>query len=706
MKQIISSKGKVWIEDMPDPICGPNELLIQNIASVLSIGTEKDSIEVRKKSPLKILRERPDLMQKAKQLMSKEGLVKAYKIGMETLREPIALGYSCSGLVVDIGKDISNFKVGDHVSCMGYGANHAEFVIVNKNLCAKLPKNISFKEGAFGTLGAIAMQGVRRANISVGENIAVIGLGLIGNLTIQILKASGCNVVGFDINDYKINFSKKFCDETYNVIKSDIKSIINKHTNGYGFDKVIITASSKTNSPITFSIDLIRKKGKIILVGNVPIEIPRDDFYNKEADFLISTSYGPGRYDPEFEEKGKYMPLEYIRWSEKENLSSFLKLISEKKINIISLISLEFSIDEGNKAYEVLNKNRDIIGIIINYAKKENKKQVIMNLPNLSKNKVKENYINVGLIGVGNFAKSVHLPNLKKIKEYNIRALCSNSGLNLKQIGKKYNADYVTTDYHKIIEDDNIDLIIITTRHDTHAKITIDSLINNKHTFVEKPIAILKEDIKNIRKVANGSKGLLFVGFNRRFAPFTEMIKRDIKEIPGPKIIDYYIKTNNLPLDHWSLDPEFGGGRIIGEMIHFVDYIQYLINDEIIDISSQHIEKNNDKIKTIDDVCVNLKYKNGSIGNIIYSSIGSERFPKEIIQIHCGLNSYLLNDYKKLYIYTNKIRKKKLWHQNKGHFNELLRIRDTLMSGESLFDINQINLVHQTVFKIIDRIYT
>jgi predicted dehydrogenase/threonine dehydrogenase-like Zn-dependent dehydrogenase len=706
MKQIISSKGKVWIEDMPDPICGPNELLIQNIASVLSIGTEKDSIEVRKKSPLKILRERPDLMQKAKQLMSKEGLVKAYKIGMETLREPIALGYSCSGLVVDIGKDISNFKVGDHVSCMGYGANHAEFVIVNKNLCAKLPKNISFKEGAFGTLGAIAMQGVRRANISVGENIAVIGLGLIGNLTIQILKASGCNVVGFDINDYKINFSKKFCDETYNVIKSDIKSIINKHTNGYGFDKVIITASSKTNSPITFSIDLIRKKGKIILVGNVPIEIPRDDFYNKEADFLISTSYGPGRYDPEFEEKGKYMPLEYIRWSEKENLSSFLKLISEKKINIISLISLEFSIDEGNKAYEVLNKNRDIIGIIINYAKKENKKQVIMNLPNLSKNKVKENYINVGLIGVGNFAKSVHLPNLKKIKEYNIRALCSNSGLNLKQIGKKYNADYVTTDYHKIIEDDNIDLIIITTRHDTHAKITIDSLINNKHTFVEKPIAILKEDIKNIRKVANGSKGLLFVGFNRRFAPFTEMIKRDIKEIPGPKIIDYYIKTNNLPLDHWSLDPEFGGGRIIGEMIHFVDYIQYLINDEIIDISSQHIEKNNDKIKTIDDVCVNLKYKNGSIGNIIYSSIGSEKFPKEIIQIHCGLNSYLLNDYKKLYIYTNKIRKKKLWHQNKGHFNELLRIRDTLMSGESLFDINQINLVHQTVFKIIDRIYT
>ena len=373
MREIISSRGRVWVDKVPDPTCGPKEILVQNIASLISSGTEKDSIEVRK-GPLKILRERPDLKKKAKQLMSKEGLIKAYKIGMETLREPIALGYSCAGIVLEVGENVSQIKVGDRIACMGYGANHAEFVVVTENLCAKLPENLSFKEGGFGTLGAIAMQGVRRADISVGENIAVIGLGLIGSLTVQILKASGCNVVGFDLNDYKIEFSKKFCNGAYNVKNTDIEAIKNTYTNGYGFDKVLITAGAKTNEPIVFALDLIMKKGKVILIGRTPIEIPREPFYEKEADFLISTSYGPGRYDPEFEEKGKYMPLEYIRWNEKENLASFLKLIAENKINVESLISKEFNIEEADKAYEILNKDSNVFGIIINYGSKKHTK--------------------------------------------------------------------------------------------------------------------------------------------------------------------------------------------------------------------------------------------------------------------------------------------------------------------------------------------
>ena len=705
MKKIISSRGKVWVDKVPDPTCGSKEILIQNIASVISSGTEKDSIDVRKKGALKILRERPELKKVAKQLMNKEGLVKAYKIGMETLREPIALGYSCAGIVLEVGENVSQIKVGDRVACMGYGANHAEFIIVKENLCTKLPENVSFKEGAFGTLGAIAMQGVRRADSSVGENIAVIGLGLIGSLTVQILKASGCNVVGFDISDYKIEFCKKYCNGTYSIKKADIVTIKNKYTNGYGFDKVLITAGAKTNDPIVFALDLIRKKGKVVLIGSTPIEIPREPFYEKEADFLISTSYGPGRYDPEFEEKGKYMPLEYIRWNEKENLASFLKLIAENKINVESLISKEFNIEEANKAYDVLNNDRNIFGIVIKYAQKNHIKNTVLELSNTAKNKVNKGAINVGLIGVGSFARNYHLPNLDKIKTFNIKALCSNHGYKAKKIGEKYNVDYITTDYHKIINDDDIDLIIIITRHDTHAEIAIESLKKNKHTLVEKPLALQEKDIETVIEFAKRSKGLLFVGFNRRYAPFTEKIKENINDIPGPKIINYYVKTNILPFNHWALDPEIGGGRIIGEMVHFIDYLNYLIDDEVIDITAHQINKNNNKIKTIDDVSISLKYKDESIGNIVYSSVGSEKFPKETVHVHTGSKSFVIDDFKKLYTYSNRVRIKKLWRQDKGHLNELLQVHESLISEKVLFDLNQIYLTHKMAFRVIDKIY-
>jgi predicted dehydrogenase/threonine dehydrogenase-like Zn-dependent dehydrogenase len=704
MKKIVSSRGNVWIDELPEPMCGPKEILVQNIASVISSGTEKDSIEVRKKSPVSILREYPDLKRKAKKLMSKEGLIRAYKLGMEKLKEPIALGYSCAGIVIEVGPDVSNINAGDHVACMGYGANHSEFVVVTENLCCKLPKNVSFKAGAFGTLGAIAMQGVRRAEVSVGENVAIIGLGLIGSLVVQILKASGCNVIGFDLNNYKIEFSKKYCDGAYNVRNADITLIKNEFTKGIGFDKVLITAGANTNEPIVFALELIRKKGKIVLIGNTKIEIPREPLYKKEADFLISTSYGPGRYDTEFEEKGRYIPLEYVRWNEKENLASFLKLLSENKIDAESLISKEFLIDEADKAYEFL-KNDETFGLVINYAEKIYSKNTVLELDNSSKKVLKKNTINVGLIGIGSFAKSYHLPNLNKIKQYNINALCSKSGYKLKSIGRKYNANYITTDYQKILDDENIDLVIISTQHDTHAEIAIESLKRNKHTFVEKPLAIKESDFESVIKHAKESQGQLFVGFNRRFAPFTKLIKKKIINIPGPKIINYYIKTDNLPIDHWSLDPEKGGGRIIGEMVHFIDYLNYFINEELIDMAAYKIDRNNEKIKTIDDVSVSLKYPDGSIGNIVYSSIGSEEFPKETIHIHTGSKSFVIDDFKNLYSYSNSVRKKKLRRQNKGHYNELKEVQEALNFQKTLFDLNQVYLTHKYTFDVIDKIY-
>jgi predicted dehydrogenase/NADPH:quinone reductase-like Zn-dependent oxidoreductase len=704
MKKVVSSRGKIWIDQVPDPICNKKHILVNNIASVISLGTEKDSIEVRKKSPITTIRERPDLKRKAMKLISSAGFFKAYKIGMERLREPISLGYSSAGIVLETDEKIKNIKVGDHVSCMGYGANHAEFVIVTENLCHKLPENVSFKEGGFGTLGAIAMQCVRRANVSVGENIAVIGLGLIGNLTVQILKASGCTVVGFDLNDFKIEKSKNCCDGAYNSKKIDINSIKEKFTNGHGFDKAIITAGANTNDPIIFALELIRKKGKVILVGRTPIEIPREPFYEKEADFLISTSYGPGRYDLEFEEKGKYMPLEYIRWNEKENLASFLKLISERKIDVNSLISKEFSIEEADKAYEMLDRN-DVFGLVINYAEKINTDNTVLRLENISKNKINKNTINVGIIGIGSFARASHLPNLNKLDGYNITGLCSNSGHKVKKIGEKYNVDYVTSDYNKILNDENIDLVLICTRHDTHAEIAIESLRKNKHTFVEKPLAIRESDIDKIIEYAKNSKGQLFVGFNRRFAPFTKIIKNDIINNPGNKIMNYYIRTDDLPLNHWALDSDIGGGRIIGEMVHFIDYLNFVLNEEVEDISAYQVDRNNDKINTVDDVSVTLKYKDGSIGNLVYSSIGSKEYPKETVYLHTGSTSYVLEDFKTLYTYSNKVKRNKLRRKNKGHLNELKEVKNALISQKELFDLNNLYSTHKIAFDILNKIH-
>ena len=653
MKIIVSSRGNVQLDEVPEPICGPKEILVQNVVSVISSGTEKDSLEVRKKNPLLTLKDRPDLKQKARKLMDKEGLLKAYKIGMETLKEPITLGYSCAGIVIEVGNEVSTVKVSDHVACMGLSANHAEFVVVTENLCSRLPANVSFRQGAFGTLGAIAMQGVRRANISVGENIGVIGLGLLGVITVQILKASGCTVVGFDINNTKIDFSKKYCNNSYNIKNLDITSIKNTYTAGYGFDKIIITAGTSSNDPIVLAMDLIRKKGTVVLVGRTRIEIPRDSFYEKEADFLISTSYGPGRYDPEFEEKGKYMPLEYVRWNEKENLSSFLKLISEQKIDVESLISKEYNIEEADKAYTQLNTDKDVLGLIINYSQKP-ARNIVLDLSSSIKKETKKNGINVGLIGVGSFAKYYLLPNFNKIDEFNIRAFCSNNSYKIKPLGKKYNVNYITTDYHKILDDENIDLVVISTRHDSHATIAVESLNRNKHTFIEKPLAINEKDLENVITSAKKSHGQLFVGFNRRFAPFTEIIKKEITDVPGPKIINYNVKSDPIPFNHWAVDPDKGGGRIIGEMIHFIDYLNYLIGTGIKEITAYPINRNNNKIKTIDDVNVIFNYLDGSIGNILYSSMGSERFPKENVQIHTGSKSFIIDDFKTFYCYANK----------------------------------------------------
>ena len=642
-------------------------------------------------------RERPDLVKKVKNIMKSQGIISTYKLIKEKLNEPNLLGYSSAGIVVNVGKDVKSFKVGDRVACGGGGyAVHAEIIHVPENLCVKVPDGVLLKDAAYTTVGAIALQGVRRADIRVGESVAVIGLGLVGLLTVQILKAAGCRVIGFDISEERVKLAKKLgVDAAGKIGDIDIFSAVDVFTHGMGVDAVIITASTQSNEPVINALQMIRKKGKVVVVGAVGMNIPREPFYQKEGDFLISTSYGPGRYDPQYEEKGIDYPIAYVRWTERRNMEAFLNLVKEKKINTNDLTTHIFSIENATEAYNIIKEGKGI-GVLIEYGKEEKDmpRVILTREENISK---KRGVIRVGLIGAGNFAKRFHLPNLAKIKDFEIYAIASTTGANAKYIAKKYGAKYATTDYRKMIEDKDIDAVIISTRHNTHAKIAMEALKHGKHVFVEKPAAMNEEDLNELLKVAKNSGKILMVGFNRRYSPLTQKAREYLKKTSGPIIINYRVNAGKLPKDHWIYDPEEGGGRIIGECVHFFDFMIYVIGSEPKEISVMAIDSSSESIKPEDNFSAIIKYKDGSISNLIYTSIGNPNYPKESIYIERNGMSIELNDFKETRVYYKGVKKIKLKKQDKGHYLELLVFRDHIKYGKYK---DEVYWPHTLAFKI------
>ncbi len=701
MRQIINVRKSISVEEVPEPLCGDNEVLVANVYSLISAGTERHSIEMRSKDMLTLSKdmkkERPDLVNKVKKIMKSQGIIATYKLVKEKLNEPNILGYSSAGIVIDVGKNVKSLKVGDRVACGGGGyAVHAEIIRVPENLCVKVPEDVSLKSAAYTTVGAIALQGVRRADVRVGENVVVIGLGLIGLLTVQILKAAGCRVIGFDLSEERVNLARKAgADKAAKIGDEDIFSAVDVFTHGIGADAVIITASTQSSEPVNNALKMIRKKGKVVVVGAVGMNLQRGPFYMKEADFLISTSYGPGRYDPLYEEKGIDYPVAYVRWTERRNMDAFVNLISEGKINTEILTTHVYSIENGVEAYETIKEGKGI-GVLIQYGeeRKNIERKVITNP---EKGTIKEDVIRVGVIGAGNFAKRFHLPNLAKIDGFEIYAVATATGANAKYIAKKYGAKYATTDYKKIIEDKNVDAVVISTRHNTHAKIAIEALKHGKHVFVEKPAAMNEEELEELLDVAKKSGKVLMVGFNRRYSPLTKKAIEYLKKTSGPIIINYRVNAGKLPKDHWIYDPEEGGGRIIGEGVHFFDYINYVIGSEPKEISVTAIDSSSDSIKPEDNFIATVKYKDGSLGNLIYTSIGGPDYPKESIYMERGGMSIEINDFKEMRIYYKGKKKIKLKKQDKGHYNELLVFRDCIKRGKYK---DEIYWPHTLAFKI------
>ncbi|MDA7857905.1 bi-domain-containing oxidoreductase [bacterium] len=689
MKQIFSnSKGEIIVEEVSAPVCFDKGVLVANFYSLISTGTEVKSLEEKSQGLISRVIHQPELIKKGIKKIERSGLRQT--LDLIKKKGLTQLGYSSAGKVIEVGKDVSGISVGDNVACAGAGyANHAEIVWISKNLIAKIPQGIDIKEATFTTLGAIGIQAVRRARVEFGETIVVIGLGLIGQLIQQILKAAGCKVIGIDLIKDRVDLAKRSgMDEGIVLDKNNSPEKVMRFTGGIGADAVIICAATSSDEPVKQAILMARRKGRIVVVGDVGMKIDRSPFYEKELDFMISCSYGPGRYDIKYEKEGIDYPIEYVRWTENRNMTLFLDMLKEEKIDIKSLISLEFPVEDANKAYETIGaEEKKLLGILLKY-KGDAVTQKIERRLSINPQIKSKDVLNIGIIGAGKFVKSTHLPNLRHIDDFHICSIVTANGANAKLLAKKYGADYCTTDYKDVIFDKDIDVILIGTRHNLHAPIALDAIKQGKDIFVEKPMAMNQEEIEKLRKALQESPVHFTVGYNRRYSSLAIMAKELLGRKLGPMIINYRVNAGFVPRDSWIQDSVEGGGRIVGECCHFFDLFYYFINSEPLEISAYSITSNKEDVLAQDNFSAIIKYADGSIANLIYTSLGNEKFSKERIEIYKEKGILIIDDFKELGIFGfGKDKSVRLRHQDKGLYRELVEFAKRIKGGES-FAIN------------------
>jgi len=647
MKQVIQNfrSGILRVDDVPPPVLREHGLLVENRVSLISAGTEKSTVQVAQKSLWGKARERPEMARKVLRAIQKDGLTDTLRRVFERLDTPAALGYSCAGTVLAVGKDAARFSVGDQVACAGQNyASHAEMVFVPKHLCVKIPVNVDFEDASFVTVGAIALQGIRQADPRLGDRVAVIGLGLIGQLTVQMLKASGCRVLGADPDSSKCDLALKLGAD-YVASPSSLIEAASKISKGQGVDAVIITASTKDNGPVEVAGAIARRKGVVVVVGAVGMNLPREPYYKKELDFRLSMSYGPGRYDSAYEEKGQDYPIGYVRWTENRNMAAFLDLVSEDKVRLKPLITHRFVIEEAQEAYTMIMANAvPYLGILITYPTDQlaGQSPVIELVP-----KKPAGPVTLGLIGAGNHVKDMLLPSLRDLKQTTIRAICTASGVNAKALGTKIGASYCTTDPQAVFEDAAINTVLIGTRHDSHASLVIQALQAGKHVFVEKPLCLTEQELDQVATTYQDHSRQdlhLLVGFNRRFSAHAAKARAFFNERKGPLVMAYRVNAGRIPSEHWIQDPDVGGGRLIGEVCHFVDYMQALCGAMPISVHARRIVPQGSDMP--DDQCIlSFAFGDGSIGSVVYTSGGDTALAKERFEVHGDGKSLTMDDF-------------------------------------------------------------
>lgn len=715
MKQVLQSlkTGATELADIPCPAPSSSEALIRTTRSLVSVGTERMLVEFGQAGWIDKARSQPEKVKMVIDKIKTDGLLPTIEAVQNKLDQPLTLGYCNVGRVLELGSQLRGFSVGDRVASNG---KHAQVVRVSGNLCAKIPDSVSDDEAAFTVISAIALQGIRLANPTLGETVVVTGLGLIGLIAVQILRANGCRVVGIDIDPVKLGLAKQFGAEVINVANghSPVEAAIDL-SRGRGVDAVLITASSPSNDLVRQAALMSRKRGRIILVGVVGLELSRSDFYEKELSFQVSCSYGPGRYDPNYEERGNDYPLGFVRWTEQRNFEAVLDMMAEGRLDVRPLISHRFTLEKANEAYDLITSTEQSLGILFDYptVAERSDSELRVNQFHLagSGNEVLRNSqkASVGFIGSGNYALSTLIPAFQKAGA-NLLSVASRAGVSSVYAGKKFGFEKVTTSADLIFTDIDINVVVISTQHDSHATYVEQGLHAKKHIYVEKPLCLTIDELEKISEEyadMQGSSGLnLMVGFNRRFAPHTRKIKSLLSDSMMPKSFVMTVNAGRIDAAHWTQDRQVGGGRIIGEACHFIDLMRYLAGAPITEHSVQ-VMGNSGTLLAADSVVIGLKFADGSIASIQYLANGSKTFPKERLDVFCGGKILSLDNFRKLQGYGwPGFKSLNLFRQDKGQQACVKAFIDSVEHGlPSPIPFEEIQEVARVTIEIAREVY-
>jgi len=712
MKQLIQNMktGETSVVDVPIPIPQPGMALVQTAASLVSVGTERMVVAFAEKSLAGKARSRPDLVRQVIDKARKEGLLSTAEAIFNRLDQPMALGYSSAGTISAVGEGLTGFKVGDRVACGGGGyAVHAEYAIVPQNLLIPLPDDVGFESAAFATLGAVALHGFRLAETQLGESVCVVGLGLLGLLAVGIAKSAGCRVIGVDLDPTRVALAQEIGVEA--VIREGAEDTVRSFSDGQDIDAVLICADTGSNDPVTLAGTVARDRAKVVAVGAVGTHVPRRIYYEKEITFINSRSYGPGRYDPSYEEGGSDYPSGYVRWTEGRNIEAVVSLLADGKVDVTPLITHRFAIDEAVNAYSLITgKNAELfLGVLITYPRHE--REIQRQGQESGKLKTESSIaeaarVSLGVIGAGNFASAVMLPAIKKYKSTDLVGIVSGSGLNAAHAARKFGFSYASDSIDRIVNDPEINTIAVLTRHNLHSDQVLMGLKAGKHVFVEKPIAINREQLDEIKLELVDGGPLLTAGFNRRFAPLSIELSKILADRNEPLIVHYRVNAGYLPLTHWLHDPEIGGGRIIGEGCHFIDYVTFLVGEPPIYVEVHGLPDGGTYRE--DNVVMTFGFPDGSVGTVSYMANGDKAFSKERIEVFCGGRVGVLDDFRKLEIFRDGQRRviKSRFRQDKGHQAEWEAFSKAIVStGDPPIPYKHLFGVSEASFAAVDALH-
>jgi len=700
VKQLLQQTrtGEIAAVEVPVPKPQPGCVLVRIGASLVSAGTERASAEFASKNLLLKAKARPDLVREVLAKVRRDGIVSAVSAVRGRLDQPSALGYSSAGTIVGVGKGVVDLTIGDHVACSGAGyAVHAEFACVPRLLVAKIPSdsNVLPEEAAFATLGSVAMHGIRVAEARLGDVVAVIGLGLLGQLTAQMLKAAGCRVLGMDIASGRAELARRMGADAVSAAADEFRDLCLHHSRGNGADAVLITAETPSSDPVNLAGHIARDRAVVVAVGTVGMDIQRKLYYEKELDFRISRSYGPGRYDSAYEQKGRDYPIGYVRWTETRNMEAFVQLLAEGKLDVGSLISHRIPIDRASETYELITGRslEPSLGVLLTYPGTANERRELGLSIKASGFKRAPAPVAIGVLGAGNFAVTTMLPVIKRIHDVDLAGVCAANGSHARHAAVEFGFRYCATDEEKLLNDDAVNTVLIATRNHLHANQVVAALAADKHVFCEKPLCLTEAELGEIvlEHQCAQPRRLLMVGFNRRFAPMAIRMQAFLREMREPLAMHYRVNAGSLPPDHWVNDPEQGGGRILAEVCHFVDFLSFLVGATPIDVQTEDVA--DVRHPGDDNVIISLRFANGSHGTISYLTSGDRSYSKERVEVFAGGAVAVLDDFRRLELvrhgrqqtFTSRFR------QDKGHRGELqaffTAIRD---GGEAPVPFNEI----------------